>query len=98
MNDSQPDVNAADCLLLNIKNYPFLHSGPQLVSGVIKAFNSGCPNLGDFLDARLVVSPHLDARLLKRAAIRKTYEEDTYGTMVADIWQDKVVLKNELFM
>jgi hypothetical protein len=54
--------------------------------------------LGDFLDARLTVSPHLDARLMKRAAIRKVYEDEEYGTMVADIWQDKKVIVRELFL
>jgi len=69
-----------------------MHSGPQLVNGIIKAFEEKCPTLGDFLDARMTVSPHLDARMLKRQSIRKNLQEDDYGTMVVDIWQDKDVL------
>lgn len=74
-----------------------MHSGTHLVSGIIKAFTHDCPHLGDFLNARLVVAPHLDARLLKRKAIRKIYEEDNYGIMVADVWQDKDILCAEMF-
>jgi hypothetical protein len=69
-----------------------------LVNGILKAFEGNCPTLGEFLDERLVTSPHLDARLLKRAAIRKVFTRADYGFMVADIWQDKNVLKSELFM
>jgi hypothetical protein len=35
--------------MLGIKDYPYMHSGLALVSGIIKAFQADIPCLGDFL-------------------------------------------------
>ena len=54
------------------------------------------------MDSRLVISDHLDARSLKRKAIRTKKigffaANPTYGTMIADSWQCKNELVNKMF-
>jgi hypothetical protein len=77
-----------------------MHSGFNLVSGIIRAFGSS-PYLGEFLDARLIKSPHLNQKSLTRKAIKAEKTEHTdnqnYGTMIAMPWQDINTLKEELF-
>jgi len=46
----------ANVLLNGIEDYPFLSHGFVLVSGVIKAFEMQCPDIGKFLDKRFVQS------------------------------------------
>jgi len=70
LDDDNADINLGNCMLSNIKDYPYLHSGPLLVTGVIRAFKYGVPVLGDFLDSRLVRSPHLHCSSLSRKAIK----------------------------
>jgi len=49
LSDGGGDMNLANCLMLGIKDYPFMHSGLSLVSGILKAFHADIPCLGDFL-------------------------------------------------
>lgn len=69
LDDAKPDINLGNLLLTNIARYPYLHSGPVLCSGVIQAFKYSVPALGDFLNHRLVKSPHLNCGSLRRKAI-----------------------------
>jgi hypothetical protein len=60
--------NAANQILKGIENYPFMHSGFTIVSGILKAFKY-CPNVGHFLDKRLVVSEHFDCTSMSRKCL-----------------------------
>ena len=88
------DINLADTILNEIKDYPFMHSGFVLVSGILKAFKENCPHLKDYLDARLKKSSHLSARSLRSRAIKKkilpfktgSNSDAAYGTMIANPW------------
>jgi hypothetical protein len=96
---------------VGIQDYPFMHSGPVLVSGIITAFEKEVPGLGEFLDKRMVQSQHLNTKGLRRVAIIKkkkfictpvspdgvTEAPCPYGVSVANVWQDKEKLKAELF-
>jgi len=46
-------------MLKGIQDYPFMHSGFALVSGINKEFKKEVPGVGEFLDRRLVASDHL---------------------------------------
>ena len=50
-----------------------MHSGFVLVSGIIKAFEHNVPQLGEFLDRRLVQSEHLLTKNLRRASIKRKF-------------------------
>ena len=54
------DVNLANTLLVGLENYPFLSHGFVIVSGILKAFHTKCPHVGEFLDSRLVKTDHLE--------------------------------------
>ena len=95
-------INFASFFLEGIQDYPFMHSGFALVSGINKAFKHDVPHLGEFLDRRLVASSHLITKGLIRNGIKAekmetlmvtTADQETkelrYGAMVADVWQDK---------
>ena len=63
------------------------------------------PALGEFLDRRMIQCPHLLTKGVTKAAIKlekrtsfwvKEADEQTeifYGSMIADVWQDKGKLK-----
>jgi hypothetical protein len=81
-----------------------MHSGFELVPALIKCFGIDIPIVGDFLDSRLIMSPHLDCASLNRKALRKTltsYPSDPtdkkYIHMIGDPWQDKNKLKASMF-
>jgi hypothetical protein len=63
------DFGLADGILIGIEDQPFMSSGFTLVSGMIKAFGI-CPHFGNFLDKRLIRSPHLSGSGLERRAIK----------------------------
>lgn len=92
-------TNLANCLLWGIQNYPYLHSGPMLAKGINQAFEADCPQLGDFLEARLVEDYHVSNRMTHKA-IKEMIEGTTnfnYATMVADPWQDLNVMEKQMF-
>lgn len=95
------DQNLANQLMLGIKDYPFMHSGLALVTGVIKAFRLEIPCLGEFLQSRLIMSPHQDAGSLKRKALKDPHnisdKLSKYCTMIADPWHCKNALSDILF-
>jgi hypothetical protein len=59
----------ANEILMGIKSYPFMHSGFTLIPGVLRAFEEKCPESGPFLNARLVVSEHLNCTSLSRKCL-----------------------------
>ena len=44
--EERTQKNVANQILLGIENYPFMHSGFALVSGILKAFENECPAIG----------------------------------------------------
>lgn len=50
------NVGMATILLQKIKDYKYLHSGPNLVEAITQAIKKDVPNVGEFLDSRFVKS------------------------------------------
>ena len=78
-----------------------MHSGFVIVSGLNKALEYDVPYTARFLEERRIKSAHLSTRKLQRAAIKQGQLLDNgdylYGTMVADPWQEKRKLREQLF-
>ena len=105
-------INLASFFLEGIQDYPFMHCGFALVSGINKAFQFGVPHLGEYLDRRIIQSEHLQSKGLTRAGIVKHkiqlyYVKDPnpdlemvpcrYGSMVSDVWQDRQKIKDKMY-
>ena len=56
--NKKTNIPLAALMLELIKNYSYLHSAPILCEAVIAAINAEVPNIGAYLDGRLVESSH----------------------------------------
>jgi hypothetical protein len=61
-----PNVNLAHQFMKNLKDYPFLHSGPVINRIIPKAIEMGVPDIDIFLDSRLKPSIHLNSGTLSK--------------------------------
>ena len=67
------------------------------------------PALGEYLDRRIITCPHLITKGLTKAGIKKSMKtsywkregddvsEVFFGSMVADVWQDKQKVKEKMY-
>jgi hypothetical protein len=46
LKEGAEQTNLANCLLKGIEDYPYLHFGEVLVTGINKAFKADCPYFG----------------------------------------------------
>jgi hypothetical protein len=60
------NLTLANQILEGIENYPFMHSGFALVTGINKSLVHRVPHLAQYLDSRRVKSGHLDTKSLSR--------------------------------
>lgn len=88
-------------LFANTKDYPILHSSHILQNAVCQAIKWDVPGIVDYLQARMIRSPHLATErmvanelLESRKAVANGYQ---YATEEFPIWVDKAKVANELF-
>lgn len=68
-------------IFANITSYGYLHSSCIIYPAVIEAIRIGLPNIGEYLDSRLVISQHLPNRTqhdLKRSHLEYWHTGDKY--------------------
>jgi hypothetical protein len=64
------NVNLAWQFLFNIKEYPFMHSGPIISRNMSKAIKVNVPDLPTFFDCQMKTSGHLKSHLLAKQALK----------------------------
>ena len=94
------NLNLADLLFLQTKDYPLLHSSYLLYSAVVRAIEHELPSIGQYLDARLVesnelrVDPEFSHLCIKDEQI---ILKETLSFSEFSIWENKSVIKDRLF-
>ena len=88
-------------LFSNTKDYPLLHSSHNLQNAVCQAIKFDVPGIVDYLEARMIKSPHLStekmvSNTLYQAKINVTHGWE-YSVEEFPIWVDKAKVAKELF-